>query len=185
MGKGAGAAGLRPAWQASGGLSALPNPPESIFAKMKGKAMALTIRDCVAADESAWRRLWDGFLAYYEVTLDPAVTAFTWARLMDPANALKARLAVDGDRVLGFAIHQHHPSTWVMGDDCYLEDLFVDPAARGGGVGRALIEDLIALARGQGWQRLYWNTDTSNETARRLYDSFVQDDGHIRYRLVL
>jgi GNAT superfamily N-acetyltransferase len=72
-----------------------------------------------------------------------------------------------------------------MGDDCYLEDLFVDPAARGGGVGRALIEDLIALARGQGWQRLYWNTDTSNETARRLYDSFVQDDGHIRYRLVL
>ena len=152
---------------------------------MKGKAMALTIRDCVAGDEAAWRGLWDGFLTYYGVDLDPAVTAFTWARLMDPANALKARLAVEGDQVLGFAIHQHHPSTWVMGDDCYLEDLFVDPAARGRGVGRALIEDLIALARGQGWQRLYWNTDTSNETARRLYDSFVQDDGHIRYRLVL
>jgi GNAT superfamily N-acetyltransferase len=139
----------------------------------------------VAGDEAAWRGLWEGFLTYYGVDLDPAVTAFTWARLMDPANALKARLAVEGDQVLGFAIHQHHPSTWVMGDDCYLEDLFVDPAARGRGVGRALIEDLIVLARGRGWQRLYWNTDSSNETARRLYDSITPDDGHIRYRLTL
>ena len=152
---------------------------------MKGKAMALAIRDCAAADEAAWRGLGEGFLTYYGVDLDPAVTAFTWARLMDPANALKARLAVEGDQVLGFAIHQHHPSTWVMGDDCYLEDLFVDPAARGRGVGRALIEDLIVLARGRGWQRLYWNTDSSNETARRLYDSITPDDGHIRYRLTL
>lgn len=147
--------------------------------------MALTIRDCAAGDEAAWRGLWDGFLTYYGVELDPKVTAFTWARLMDPANALKARLAVEGDQVFGFAIHQHHPSTWVMGDDCYLEDLFVDPSARGRGVGRALIEDLIALARGRGWQRLYWNTDSTNETARRLYDSITPDDGHIRYRLTL
>lgn len=147
--------------------------------------MALTIRDCVAADEAAWRGLWDGFLAYYGVDLDPAVTAYTWARLMDPASSLKARLAVDGDEVLGFAIHQHHPSTWVMGDDCYLEDLFVDPAARGRGVGRALIEDLMAVARAKGWKRLYWNTDQDNETARRLYDSFVPTDGHVRYRLTL
>lgn len=185
MGAGAGTAGVRLAWRASGGLSALPNPPESIFAKMKGKAMAVTIRDCAADDQAAWRGLWGGFLAYYDMALDPAVTDFTWARLMDPACALKARLAVDGDRVTGFAIHQHHPSTWVMGDDCYLEDLFVDPAARGGGVGRALITDLIALARAKGWQRLYWNTDVENAAARRLYDSFVQTDGHIRYRLAL
>jgi GNAT superfamily N-acetyltransferase len=145
----------------------------------------MILRDASPADEAAWRGLWAGFLAYYGVTLAPEVTDFTWARLMDPSNALKARLAVDGDRALGFAIHQHHPSTWVKGDDCYLEDLFVAPDARGRGVGRALIEDLVALARARGWKRLYWNTDASNETARRLYDSFTPDDGHIRYRLTL
>ena len=85
----------------------------------------------------------------------------------------------------GFALHLHHSSTWVMGEDCYLEDLFVQPSRRGAGVGRALIEDLITLARKRGWHRLYWHTDTENHSARRLYDRFVQTDGHIRYRLTL
>ena len=145
----------------------------------------MIIRDCTPADETAWRGLWQGFLDYYRVDLAPEITRFTWARLMDPASPLKARLAVVEGAVLGFAIHQHHPSTWVMGDDCYLEDLFVSPDARGMGLGRALIEDLKALAKSRGWQRLYWNTDASNETARRLYDSITPDDGHVRYRLTL
>lgn len=143
------------------------------------------IRWASVADEAEWRRLWAGFLDYYEMNLAPEVTDFTWQRLMDPISPMKARMAFTGERALGFAIHQHHPSTWVMGDDCYLEDLFVDPAARGQGIGRALIEDLATLARAQGWKRLYWNTEITNAAARRLYDSFTPDDGHIRYRLML
>lgn len=145
----------------------------------------LVIRDAEPGDEAAWRGLWQGFLNYYAVDLAAEVTDFTWARLMDPACTLKARLAVVEGRVLGFAIHQNHPSTWVMGNDCYLEDLFVAPVARGRGLGRTLIEDLMALARARGWHRLYWNTDAGNEAARRLYDTFVENDGHIRYRLRL
>ncbi len=145
----------------------------------------MIIRDGLAPDEAAWRGLWQGFLAYYDVNLPEEVTAFTWARLLNPASPLKARLAEVDGKVVGFAIHQHHPSTWVMGDDCYLEDLFVSPDARGLGVGRALIEDLKVLAKSKGWLRLYWNTDASNETARKLYDSITPDDGHIRYRLSL
>lgn len=143
------------------------------------------VRPAGPQDETEWRRLWAGFLDYYAHPLSPEVTAFTWARLMDPSCALKMRLALVDDRPAGFAIHQHHPSTWVMGDDCYLEDLFVASDSRGEGVGRALIEDLIGLARSRGWKRLYWNTDAANETARRLYDRFTPDDGHVRYRLVL
>jgi GNAT superfamily N-acetyltransferase len=145
----------------------------------------LTIRDAAPGDEAAWRGLWQGFLDHYDVTLPDETTAFTWARLMDPANALNARLAILGGSVAGFAIHQHHPSTWVMGDDCYLEDLFVAPRARGGGIGRALIEDLISVARARGWKRLYWHTDAGNAVARALYDRFTRDDGHVRYRLTL
>ena len=51
----------------------------------------MILRDASPADEAAWRGLWAGFLAYYGVTLAPEVTDFTWARLMDPSNALKAR----------------------------------------------------------------------------------------------
>ncbi len=145
----------------------------------------MIIRDASTADETAWLDLWQGFLDYYDTTLAPGVTAFTWTRLMDAASPLKLRLACQGGEALGFAIHQHHPSSWVLGDDCYLEDLFVSPAARGQGAGRALIEDLMALARARGWHRLYWNTDAGNATARKLYDTFTRSDGHIRYRLTL
>ena len=114
----------------------------------------MILRDATPADRAVWDRLWQGFLTFYAATLPPAVTASTWTRLMDPGCPMKMRLAEVEGAVLGFAIHQHHPSTWVLGDDCYLEDLFVDPAARGMGLGRALIDDLAALARARGWHRL-------------------------------
>jgi GNAT superfamily N-acetyltransferase len=143
------------------------------------------IRDLVAADEAAWRGLWGQYLAFYAVTLDPAVTTRTWARLMEDGAPLAGRVAVLADEVVGFALYLHHSSTWVAGDDCYLEDLFVAETARGGGIGRALIEDLMAIARAKGWHRLYWHTDAGNSRARALYDQFVASDGHIRYRLSL
>lgn len=145
----------------------------------------LELRDARPGDESDFRRLWQGFLDGYGLTLPAEVTNFTWMRLMEPANALTARLACIDGVAQGFAIHQHHPSTWVMGDDGYLEDLFVAPEARGRGLGRALIEDLVAIARQNGWRRLYWLTEIENTTARRLYDQFCDNDGHIRYRMTL
>jgi GNAT superfamily N-acetyltransferase len=76
-----------------------------------------------------------------------------------------------------------HEGTWVRAPDCYLEDLFVDASARGKGVGRALLDDLVALCKARGWTRLYWHTEETNATARKLYDSYVESDGHIRYRI--
>ena len=61
----------------------------------------------------------------------------------------------------------------------------MEASARGGGVGRALIDDLLALGRARGWARVYWHTDQGNAQARALYDSYVLSDGHIRYRLKL
>ena len=145
----------------------------------------IEVRDATAGDESDFRRMWQGFCDGYGLTLAPEVTDFTWARLMDPANPLTARLACFDGRPQGFAIHQHHPSTWVLGDDGYLEDLYVAPEARGRGLGRALIEDLIAISRANGWHRLYWLTEIDNTKARRLYDQFCDNDGHIRYRMTL
>lgn len=147
--------------------------------------MGVLIRDVEAADKAEWHALWQQYLAFYKVTLEPAVTAHTWARILDPQALLSGRVAVLEGKVAGFALHLRHPSSWVMGEDCYLEDLFVAKAARGQGIGRALIEDLIALARARGWHRLYWHTDAGNTAARALYDSFVPSDGHVRYRITL
>ena len=147
--------------------------------------MAFTILDAGPSDHAAWLKLWQGYLEFYHTELAPEVTSATWARLMDPGSALRMRLAVRDTAVLGFAIHLHHASTWVLGDDCYLEDLFVAPAARGQGLGGALIEDLMALARAKGWHRIWWMTEISNTAARKLYDRLAPCDDHIRYRRAL
>lgn len=147
--------------------------------------MPLTIRDARPQDEADWRRLWDGYLTYYDVTLAPEITANTWANLMRAEAPLMARIAALDGQVVGFALNLHHPSSWVMGEDCYLEDLFVDPQARGKGIGRALIDDLVAFARAKGWHRLYWHTRFDNAQARQLYDQYVRTDDHIRYRMAL
>lgn len=145
----------------------------------------LTLRDIHPDDKAQWHALWQGYLAFYHVTLDEEVTDQTWQRFFDPASRMRARVAVLGGRVIGFAIHHWHESSWAKGMDLYLEDLFVAEAARGQGAGQALITDLQAIGRARGFSRLYWHTDEGNATARRLYDTFVASDGHVRYRLNL
>ena len=147
--------------------------------------MTVEIRYATAQDESDWRRLWQGYLDFYNVDLSDAITSSTWKRILDPNSRVQARLAFVDGAMAGFAIHHHHDSTWVLGSDGYLEDLYLDPAFRGKGVGRALIDDLIAICREKGWERLYWHTNVSNVTARKLYDTYVKEDGHIRYRIKL
>jgi len=150
-----------------------------------GTAGGLTIRDAAAADATAWRGLWDAYCAFYRTTVPDDVTATTWRRILDPQSPIFCRLAERDGQAVAFAVALLHPGTWTAAPICYLEDLFVDPAARGGGIGRALIEDLLRLARERGWSRLYWHTESVNSAARRLYDSFAPADGFVRYRLFL
>ena len=142
------------------------------------------IRGPAPADEAAWRRLWAGYLAFFDKTLPETVTATTWQRVLDPTSSLLARLAIRDDAVVGFALCVLHAGTWVITPICYLEDLFVDPAARGTGVGRLLIEDLVRLGGERSWSRLYWHSRADNG-ARVLYDRFTAADDAVHYQLEL
>ncbi|WP_050527321.1 GNAT family N-acetyltransferase [Pseudorhodobacter aquimaris] len=147
--------------------------------------MTVAIRDITPEDEPLWRDLWDQYLTFYAVQLAPEVTDKTWARLIDPQAVLRGRVAVLDGVVVGFALYHHHLSTWAANPDCYLEDLFLTEAARGHGLGRGLIDDLIKICHESGYSRLYWHTDEGNTRARKLYDSYTPYDGHLRYRIKL
>ncbi|AEI37280.1 MAG: GNAT family N-acetyltransferase [Zymomonas mobilis subsp. pomaceae] len=140
----------------------------------------MIIRDATAADEQAWRHLWAGYTAFYKTDLSEEITAMTWARVLDPNSSMTIRIAECKDQIIGFVLYVIHEGSWVLNPICYLEDLFVDPAARKTGVGRALIKDIIQLASKHHWSRVYWHTEVDN-SARKLYNQFISADNFVRY----
>jgi GNAT superfamily N-acetyltransferase len=147
--------------------------------------MTIRVRDTRAGDEVAWRRLWDGYCEFYRSVVPAEVTDATWRRILDPASPIFGRVAERDGRVVGFANCVMHEGTWARHPICYLEDLFVEKEARGSGVGRLLLKDLVDLGKARGWEYLYWHTQAGNATARRLYDEFAAVDDFVKYRVRL
>lgn len=80
-------------------------------------------------------------------------------------------LAEDGGEVVGFALFFHNYSTFLGKPGIYLEDLFVQPAHRGKGHGKALLTALARLAVERGCGRLEWSVLNWNEPAIAFYRS--------------
>ncbi len=145
--------------------------------------MAFTIRRLSPTDRVQWDQLWQGYLTFYEASVPADVTDLTWHRLMDPeAPILGFCAAAPEGKLLGFVHYLFHPVTWSAGPRCYLEDLFTGAEARGQGVGRALMEAVYAEADTRGADQVYWLTQDSNATARKLYDQVANATPFIKYR---
>lgn len=142
----------------------------------------IVIRPLCATDEADWRRLWTGYLDYYETSVPELVYATTFARLLgdDPQDFNGLIAEVDG-QPMGLAHYLFHRHCWKVENVCYLQDLYVDPAARGTGLGRALIEAVYAAADANGTPAVYWLTQHFNDTGRRLYDRIGKLTPFIRY----
>ncbi len=129
-----------------------------------------------------WRELWQGYISFYRAEIPDPVTEVTFARLCDGGEGMLGLVAVDpSDTPIGLAHLVFHGSTWSTAGYCYLEDLYVDPAQRGGGAARALFDAVYATARERGAERVYWHTQAFNGAARSLYDTVGQLTSFIVY----
>jgi len=148
----------------------------------------LTIRFVTRQDHDQWLPLWDGYNAFYgrsgPTALAPDITAMTWARFFDGYEPVHALVAESDGALLGLTHYLFHRSTTAIEPSCYLQDLFTGAAARGKGVGRALINAVYAQARLAGSPRVYWQTHETNLTAQRLYDKVADKSGFIVYRKI-
>ena len=141
------------------------------------------VRALHADDRARWSELWQGYLQFYRESLPDDISDLTWQRLLDPAHPFQGLVAVDdAGRVQGITHFHLHGSTWARGGYCYLEDLFVDPACRGLGLGRALIEGVYRAADQQGAERVYWHTENTNEQAQVLYRQMAQLSPFVQFR---
>jgi GNAT superfamily N-acetyltransferase len=106
----------------------------------------------------------------------------TWARFFDAYEPVHALVAERGGDLLGLTHYLFHRSTTAIEPTCYLQDLFTSEAARGKGVGRALITAMYEQAKRAGSSRVYWQTHETNQTAMQLYDKVADRSGFVVYR---
>jgi len=148
----------------------------------------MVIREAEAADWPAWHRMWRANCAHFEASLSVAENEELWRRIMDPDNPVSALVGAGPgaeSTLVGFAHYVLHPHTFSSRMVCYLEDLWVEPSARGAGVGRKLIDALVARGRDRDWRRIYWHTEADNAAARVLYDRVAQLTDYVRYDIAL
>lgn len=143
---------------------------------------AVNIRRAQAADEGAWRALWAGYVRFYRGNVSDDATAALWRELLAEKGRFEAFVAERDGVVIGLVHYLYHDTTWSTQVLCYLQDLFVDPQARGGGTARALMDAVFDAAKERGAFRVYWQTQEFNGAARSLYDTIVPRSSFIVYR---
>lgn len=147
--------------------------------------MDLKIRDLNPEDKAQWLELWAGYLKFYEHQLSEEQTELSWERLLHAKHGLNAIVAELDGKVVGLAHFFWTPSTWQQNKDLYLEDLFVAPSVRGGGVGRSLVETLVNTCMKAGGSKVHWQTHHTNQTAIALYEKLAKQSEFLVFEIKL
>ena len=145
----------------------------------------LSIRRAGPAEvESIGRLLHDFNKEFDEPTPGPEALA---DRIRQLLAAGETAVLIAGDGPDGLAVLRFRPGIWTDALECYLAELYVVPDRRGQGLGRALMEAAIELARGEGADRMDLGTSEDDVAARALYESLGftnregKPDGPIMY----
>lgn len=143
-----------------------------------------TIRPIEASDNERWRELFTAYGVFYKTSFGEEVLDGVWAWLLNPQHEVNALVAADASgAVIGFALYRTHPDTFTAGTAMYLDDLYVDPEARGTGAATALLEKLAEIAGLNGADKVRWITAADNERAQRVYDRIATKADWVTYEL--
>jgi ribosomal protein S18 acetylase RimI-like enzyme len=134
-----------------------------------GDNHARAVRRAIAADADAVGRLLHDFNTEFgDPTPGPVQLA---ARIRELLAGGDTAVLVGGGGPDGLAVLRFRPALWSHALECYLAELYVVPAARGHGLGRALMNAAIELAQGEGADYMDLGTAETDVAARALYES--------------
>jgi len=127
------------------------------------------VRPADAADaEIIGRLLHDFNTEFDEPSPGPRALA---ERIRELLDAGETTVLLSGDEAHGLAVLRFRPALWTKALECYVAELYVTPAQRGHGAGRALMEAAIELARERGADHMDLGTGEDDSAARALYES--------------
>jgi len=130
----------------------------------------LTIRPAALGDRAGWEPLYRGYGDFYKVGMSDETLDTVWGWIHDPDHVVEGLVAELDGRLVGLAHFRAMPSPLRGITIGFLDDLFVDPEARGAKVGEKLLARLNEISAERGWNKIRWITADDNYRARSLYD---------------
>ena len=148
--------------------------------------MSVTVRAVEAGDHADWARLYAAYAEFYNVAQTGAMRATVWGWIHDPASEVEGLVATgEAGRVIGIAHFRPYRRPLSASVGGFLDDLFVDPDARGSGAAQALIAGVEAVGRARGWSVIRWITAADNARARAVYDRLAVATPWVTYDIKL
>lgn len=148
--------------------------------------MPVTVKRPDAAHRQSWNELYAAYAAFYRVEQSQEMRDRVWGWISDPAEELECLIALDEHGTpVGLAHFRQFTRPLMASRGGFLDDLFVDPGARGSGAAQALIEALAAEGRKRGWTVIRWITRDNNYRARSAYDRLASRTDWITYDIAL
>jgi GNAT superfamily N-acetyltransferase len=146
----------------------------------------LTIRPPQASDRAAWDALYQGYARFYQVEQTAEMRDRVWGWLFDAAHECQCLMAFDATgKALGLAHFRAFARPLSATTGGFLDDLFVDPEARGSQAGTRLIEAVKAYGAQKNWSLIRWFTADNNYRARTAYDKIATRTMWITYEVKL
>lgn len=144
----------------------------------------VTVRLAREVDFTAWNRLYAGYAGFYGVLQTQEMRDRVWSWCHDQSKSTECYVAETADgQLVGLAHMRAFERPLAASIGGFLDDLYVDEAARGSGAGCALIMHLQSVCDQCGWGVLRWITAPRNAAARALYDSLATKTEWLTYDL--
>jgi GNAT superfamily N-acetyltransferase len=145
-----------------------------------------TVRRATPEDAAVLGRLlWDFNTEFETETDDADVLAARFARILELPQIV-AVLAEDDGEAVGFALVSLRPAIWFDGPVAQLEELYVVPTLRSGGIGTQVLDLCRRIAQDLGAPEMHINVDEVDVDTRRFYErhGFVNIEAGVDYRML-
>jgi len=148
--------------------------------------MAVSVNPVAPDDREQWEELYYGYAEFYRVPMNEQILDTVWGWIHDADNPFFGLIAKDQTgKALGLMHCRQMPSPLRGALVGFLDDLFVDPEARGQGVVEELYVALNRLGKQQGWPFIRWITAENNYRGRAVYDKLSDKTHWVTYQMTV
>lgn len=151
----------------------------------RGLSLMQCIRPAQQNDFNRWCELYNQYLKFYKTELSREQLMIVWSWFFQEERKIYCFVSVSGEKITGFVHFREFLRPIKASAGLFMDDLFVDPAQRGEGIGQELIKSVEEFASERNIAVIRWITGADNENAMKVYDKLANKTSWVMYDMIV